>query len=133
MTEQQQHYFEADQIALYIVGKHAGEREKALFSRAMMTIDRRLDEAEADLWASMIRSRRRMAWADAGLSLLRPASVLRWKLFVMVSILETSPSFADHFLPRRYPPFAAIRVVAAAFRGAWRGAAGLILVKLSRV
>jgi hypothetical protein len=129
----QQHYFEADQIALYIVGKHAGDRERALYSRAMTRLDPRLTEAESDLWASMIRSRRRMAWADAGLSLIRPSSVLRWKLLVMVAVLETSPNFADHFLPRRCPPFRAIRVAAAAIRGAFRGAAGLILVKSSRV
>src|SRR5580658_1506243 len=103
MTAQQRYYLEADQIALYIVGKHAGEREKALYLRAMATLDTALTGAEEALWASMIRSRRTLAWADAGLALLRPSSVLRRKLLLMVAILEASPDFAEHFLPSRCP------------------------------
>jgi hypothetical protein len=133
MTEQQQHYLEADQIALYIVGRHAGEREKAIFARAMKTLNTNLTDAEAALWASMVRSKRIMGWADAGLALLRPSSVLRRRLLVMLAILEASPGFADQFLPRRCPPHKAFHVAAAAVRGAYRGVAGLILVRFSRI
>lgn len=133
MTEQHQHYLEADRIALYIVGKHAGESEKALYARAMRTLDPVMTEAESALWSSMVRSRRRMAWADAGLALLRPSSVIRRRLLVMVAILEASTAYADQFLPRRYPPIKAIGVAASAVRGAFRGVAGVLLVKLSGV
>ncbi len=133
MTEEQQHHLEADQIALHVVGEHAGDREKELYSRAMVKLSPRLTEAEGALWGSMVRSRRTMAWADAGLALIRPSSVLRRKLLVMVAILEASPGFAGHFLPRRCPPQGALPVAAAAIRGAFRGVAGVILVKLSGI
>lgn len=132
MTEQQ-HHLEADRISLHVVGKAAGERERALYARAMEVLDPRLTEAEEALWSSMLRSRRRMAWADAGLALLRPSSVLRRKLLVMVAILEASPGFADQFLPSRCPPHKALRVAAAAVRGAFRGVAGAVLLKALRI
>jgi hypothetical protein len=133
MAEDEQHHLAADQIALHIVGAHADEREKALYLRAMRTFELRLTDAEMALWESMLRSRRMMAWADAGLALLRPSSVLRQKILVMVAILETSPRFADYFLPRRCPLPRAFPVAAAAIRGAFRGVVGLILVKTSGV
>ncbi len=104
MTEHQQHELEADQIAFHVVGRRAGEREKVLYSQAMGILKPSLNERETVLWESMLRSRLRMAWADAGLALVRPSSVLRRKLLVMVAILEASPDFADQFLPRRLPP-----------------------------
>jgi len=133
MTDQQQRDLEADQIALYIVGKHAGERERALYSRAMTALNLGLTGPESALWVSMLCSRRKMAWADAGLALLRPSSVLRRKLLVMVAILEASPEFAEDFLPRRCPPPRAIPVACAAVRSVYRGIAGAALVKLSGV
>jgi hypothetical protein len=133
MTEQQKHEREADQIALHVVGRSAGEREKALYSQAMGLLKPGMTEREKALWESMLRSRRRMAWADAGLALVRPSSVLRRKLLVMVAILEASPDYADQFLPRRCPPREALPVAAAVIRGAFRGMAGVLVVKFSGV
>jgi hypothetical protein len=133
MTEHQQHELEADKIALHVVGRRAGEREKALYAQAMGMLKPDMTEREKALWESMVRSRRRMAWADAGLALVRPSSVLRRRLLVMAAILEASPEYADQFLPRRCPPREALPVAAAVIRGAFRGIAGVLLVKSSRV
>jgi len=129
MKDTDTHHGEADRIALYLVGRPAGERERIIYSQAMDRLSLRMTEAEARLWSSMLRSRRRMARVDAGLALLRPTSVLRRKLLLMLAILETSPEFADSFLPGRCPPFKALGVAGAAVRGAFRGIAGVVLVK----
>jgi hypothetical protein len=133
MSEQQQHEREAERIALHVVGRPAGGREKALYARAVGTLLPGLTDREKALWESMLRSGRKMAWADAGLALLRPSSVLRRRLLVMTAILEASPDFADQFLPRRCPPREALPVAAAVVRGAFRGLAGMVLVKSSGV
>jgi len=41
---------------------------------------------------------------DAASGLLRPGSLLRNKILLMAAILETSPAFADEFLPRDARP-----------------------------
>jgi hypothetical protein len=74
-----------------------------------------------------------MAWADAGLALVDPSSVIRRRLFLMLAVLEASPDFADQFLPRRCPPREALPVAAAAVRGAFRAVVGVILVKASGI
>ncbi len=43
---------------------------------------------------------------DAASGLLRPNGLLRGKVLTMAAILETSPEFADEFLPRRAHPAA---------------------------
>src|SRR5207249_3660259 len=51
---------------------------------------------------------RRHPWSvsllDAASGLLRPGSLLRNKILLMAAILETSPAFADEFLPRDARP-----------------------------
>jgi hypothetical protein len=42
---------------------------------------------------------------DAAAALLRPSGLLRNKILLMGAILETSPAFADEFLPRNARPF----------------------------
>jgi hypothetical protein len=52
---------------------------------------------------------RRNPWSvsllDASSGLLRPGNLLRNKILLMAAILETSPEFADEFLPRDVRPF----------------------------
>jgi hypothetical protein len=58
-------------------------------------------KAEASLLAFVARNPWSVSFLDAATGLLRPASLLRSKVLVMAGILETSPDFADEFLPRR--------------------------------
>src|SRR5436190_1407965 len=57
---------------------------------------------------ALVAFARRHAWSvsllDAASGLLRPGSLLRNKILLMAAILETSPAFADEFLPRDARP-----------------------------
>jgi len=57
--------------------------------------------------AALLAFVRRRPWSvgllDGACALLRPGGLLRSKLLVMSAILETSPAFADEFLPRSLP------------------------------
>ena len=51
---------------------------------------------------------------DGASGLLRPGGALRNRILLMAAILESTPEFADHFLPRQVGPIAlAVRVGAA--------------------
>ena len=58
--------------------------------------------------AALVAFARRHPWSvsllDAASGLLRPGSLLRNKILLMAAILETSPTFADEFLPRDARP-----------------------------
>ena len=45
---------------------------------------------------------------DAAAALLRPAGPLRNRVLLMAAILETTPEFADAFLPRQVGPLALV-------------------------
>lgn len=72
----------------------------------------RYAEADRTIWttfptpreAALVGFVRRHPWSvgilDAAAALLQPSGRLRGKILVMSAILETSPVFADDFLPR---------------------------------
>ena len=45
---------------------------------------------------------------DAAAGLLRPGGALRNRILLMAAILETTPEFADHFLPQHMGPLALV-------------------------
>ncbi len=57
---------------------------------------------------ALVAFARRHPWSvsllDASSGLLRPGNLLRNKILLMAAILETSPAFADEFLPRNTSP-----------------------------
>ena len=82
--------------------------------------------------AAILRFARRHPWSvgylDAAAGLLRPGGLLRAKLLVMSAILETSPAFADEFLPRSVPPLRlAAEVVLSGTAAVVHAAVGLVL------
>jgi len=82
--------------------------------------------------AAVLGFARRHPWSvgylDAAAGLLRPAGLLRAKILVMSAILETSPAFADEFLPRSVPPFSlAVQLVVSGTAAVVRTAVGVAL------
>ena len=65
---------------------------------------------------------------DAASGLLRPNGLLRGKILTMGAILETSPEFADHFLPRHaHPVTLVVRLSLVGFVAVARTALGVLL------
>jgi hypothetical protein len=64
---------------------------------------------------AVVRFARRHPWSvpflDAAAGLRRPGGLLRSKVLVMAAILETSPAFADEFLPHTVPSAALVLCV----------------------
>jgi hypothetical protein len=82
--------------------------------------------------AAIVRFARRHPWSvgflDGACALLRPTGLLRGKLLVMSAILETSPEFADEFLPRSLNPLGLVtRLAVSGTAAVIRAAVGAVV------
>jgi hypothetical protein len=79
---------------------------------------------------------RRHPWSvgplDAACGLARPGGALRNRVLLMAAVLETTPEFADDFLPHHLGPLAlAARVGVAGVLAVANALGGLLLLKLA--
>ena len=100
---------EARLFARYLVGRDpipAHVDRYVAASRAHFGEPLAVEDAAVLAWV------RRHAWSvgmlDAAAGLLRPGGALRNRILLMAAILETTPEFADHFLPRQVGPLALV-------------------------
>ena len=124
---------EAQVFARYLVGRTppaaAVERYRAargaIFADATATEDPLLAFARRHPWS--------VAPLDAVASLLQPGGSLHAAVLTMAAILETSPEFADEFLPRSVSRAAlAWQLIAGGLVTAGCVVAGLLLLPLAR-
>src|SRR5438477_612973 len=96
---------EARLFARYLVGRPPPAELVERYRAANAAI---FTEPVAREDAALVAFARRHPWSvsllDAASGLLRPGSLLRNKILLMAAILETSPAFADEFLPRDARP-----------------------------
>ncbi len=127
------HPGEPGRIAEYLIGEPPTEEEGLLYRRALESLGASLDPRQEKAWQLMRKSRFVMSVFDAGLALTDPSNTIRQRIFVMLSILEASPSHTRHFLPE---PFGARRLAGILLRmtvSALRSVAGFILTTIYRV
>jgi len=69
---------------------------------------------------------------DGGLAIVNPTSALRRRIYIMLAILESSPDYANYFLPRRRSMLYILVVLFAGARAVVKAILGTILVKVVR-
>src|SRR5512143_1015135 len=98
---------EARRFARYLVGREATEAQVERYVAACRT---HFAEPLSPEDAAVLAWARHHPWSigplDGAAGLLRPGGTLRNRILLMAAILETTPEFADHFLPRHVGPLA---------------------------
>jgi hypothetical protein len=89
----------------------------------------KLDESEAKLLRFSLKHAWLLGCIDGGLVFVKPHSEVRRRIYTMLSILETTPDFAQSFLPtKRSWPYVFV-VGWAGIHGVARAAVGVFIVK----
>jgi hypothetical protein len=124
---------EALQLARYLVSRKPPAELVARYARAHRVLFPQ-PASEAD--EALVAFVRRHPWAlpllDAACAWLRPGARLRDKIVVMAALLETTPEFADEFLPRTAGPVALVaRLAGLGLLAAARALAGALLLPIA--
>ena len=122
---------EARLFGRYLVGREPGD---ALVERYVAACRTHFPETSRADDAAVIAWVRGHPWSvgmlDAASGLLRPGGPLRNRILLMAAILESTPEFADHFLPRQVGPLAlALRVGVAGAIAVANALIGVVLLK----
>jgi len=126
-------HLEADALSRYLVGTPVSDEVKEQYWRALEHIGADHNDRESKVWRYMLSGQAVMRCVDAGLALASPTSALRKRIFIMLAILETEPSHADHFLPQERPVWYIVPVVLAGMRAVACAVVGFMLVKWWRL
>jgi hypothetical protein len=92
-------------LARYLVGRIPPQELIDRYEQANRALSTEpIDRRDAAVVGFVARHPWSLPFLDAGAGLLGPGSLLRNKILLMAAILETSPAFADEFLPRNVGP-----------------------------
>jgi len=121
---------EAIVISRYLVGKQAPEDLLTRYINANAALNLQLEDQERKVWEFCVKSPALVSLLDAGLSLSKPQSILRKKIYLMFAILESSVAFTEHFLPQQrdllWLPYLFFRLGFAVFKAI----VGLVLIAI---
>ena len=124
---------EARCFARYLVGCAPTGELAARYARANRAL---FPEPAGEADEALVAFVRRHPWAvsllDAACGWLRPGARLRDKIVVMAAVLETTPEFADEFLPRTAGPTALVtRLAGLGLVAAARALLGALLLPIA--
>jgi hypothetical protein len=124
---------EADVLARCLIGRDPSDAQRTRYADAVTRRAAPLPAREQRLWRRVVAHPRLYNAVDGALALVRPASPIRERGYIMLAVLEASPEHVDLFLARkRARPLVVLSVLAAAAAGALRVLGGLVVIVASR-
>lgn len=121
---------EAGILARYLIRRVPDEPAVTLYVNAIKARSHAMSERERRRLVFIRRHPWALGFVDAGLTLVDSAAELRRRIYIMFSILESSPRYHDRFLPRGRRWWYSAAVGATVIIGAIRTIIGTILVKV---
>jgi hypothetical protein len=120
---------EARVFSRYLVGRDPPGELIGRYERANRALfNEPVDQRDRALVGFVGRHPWSVSFLDAASGLLRPNGLLRGKILTMGAILETSPEFAEEFLPRAaHPAVLVLRLFTLGLAGVTRAVLGSLL------
>jgi hypothetical protein len=133
-SELQNLHHEAAALGRYLLGRPAPKEALRRYVEGSLRL---FDGTASREDLAIVAFVRRHSWSlpplDAACGLLRPRSLLRQKLILMLAILETVPEIASDFLPVARPrALVVVRLLAAGLVAGLKTAAGLLILPAAR-
>jgi hypothetical protein len=91
---------EAQVLSQYLIGESCSEQTIHHYTEAVNKLNAALNEAQQKTWRSMLGSNFYLKLIDSGLAISNPQSALRKRIFIMLTLLESSPDHVQYFLPQ---------------------------------
>ena len=121
---------EAERFARYLIGEPPRLEEIERYRRAVELREAApRTERDRRLLECMIRRPWTIGPLDAGLALTDPESPVRFRLCLMLAVLEASPAHCRRFLPAPYPQAALLGLALRMAGAAARSALGIAMVR----
>jgi hypothetical protein len=114
----------------YLLGAPPSEDALRLFERAAARLPP-LEDRETRLVAFLLRNGWAIGPVDAALALIRPASPVRGRVFLMLAVLECLPEYAPRFLPATRSQFEPLRIAGHALRALGRALVGMVVLAVA--
>lgn len=120
---------QAELFGRYLLHTNPSKETVELFNKAMQITVGDADKTDAKLLALIQKRPYVLSCVDAALALIKPNSEVRRRIYVMFSILESSPEYHEHFLPKKHSPLFIFALLAVGVRAVIRAVVGIVIVK----
>lgn len=124
---------EAHILSKYLIGKPCPPKVEADYNEAIQKLGVNFTDYQNVVWQKMLNSRFWMRAMDAGLAFVFPSSVLRKRIFIMLSLLEADKENTDNFLPVKRSVFYVIPLGLRVFRAGLMAGIGILMVKVHKI
>ena len=121
---------EAEIFGRYLVKRPPGDAAKTLYSHAIRSTPTTIEIKDQKILQFILHNAWSIGLVDSGLALLKPASEVRRRLYIMFSILESTPECSDIFLAKKRNPFYLLIILLSGVRAIIKGLVGSLLVKI---
>lgn len=111
----------------YLIGEKADEHSIGLYINAHNKLLIDLSPKETKRLKFLLRNPSFIGMADSALALTASESGIRKKLYLMFAILESSPAFSKHFLPKENNS-PVLSLIGSGIRASWNALIGFILL-----
>jgi len=121
---------EAALFGSYLLGKPIDAPSLRLYASAMQNAPLQAGPKDRAILVFAKKHPWSLGLLDAGSALLLPKTELRRRLFILFSILETRPEYADFFLPKRHAWWQVAGVFFTGCKALGKVLVGALLVKV---
>ena len=123
---------QADILTRYLVGRPVQSQTLySLYEKSLANSSQ--SNTESKLVNFSFSHPRFIPFIDAGLVFLRPTSEMRRRIYIVFSVLESTPEYADFFLPKKHTIVDFLIVFGTGIRAVFRAIIGIIIIKVARL